>query len=124
MNALIKILEEARAMQYRNGVTMREALALAMANQRRVTRMTEALHHGDSREPLQIQMPAAAYLDALLPRDREPTIDEIREAWKVCLEQSSLYGAAQRYEDRAEISAESLADAQGSHPPHLGRTKS
>ena len=46
------------------------------------------------------------------PEEKEPvSLDEIREAWKVCLEQSSLYGAAQRYEDRGEISAESLADA-------------
>ena len=57
---------------------------------------------------LQIQMPAASSLDALLPRDREPTIEEIREAWKACTEQSSLNGETEHYEAAAAVSAASF----------------
>ena len=97
MRALTKVLEEARALQLRNGVTAREALALAMAQQRRVGNThTPADPHDEDIEPLQINMPAASCLDALLPRDREPSIEEIREAWKECMDQISLCGEAGR----------------------------
>ena len=108
MSTLTKVLEEARTLQLRNGVTAREALALAMAAQRRTSRMAAAIHQHGCRVPLQIQMPAASSLDALLPRDREPTIEEIREAWKACTEQSSLNGETEHYEDAAAVSAASF----------------
>lgn len=95
MSALTKVLEEARALQLRNGVTAREALALAMAQQRRASRTQDSPQDEDI-EPLQINMPAASCLDALLPRDREPSIEEIREAWKECMDQISLCGEVGR----------------------------
>lgn len=110
MNSLTQILEEARAMQLRNGFTMREALAIAMARRRRLSYMPEASLEDGGPVPLRIQMPAALSLDALLPRDREPTIDEIREAWKECVEQSGLYGGAERYEVAPDASVESLPE--------------
>lgn len=91
MNALTKILDDAHEMQLRNGVSIREALALAMANQRRLSRMADAIRHGGD-EPLHARMPPASSLDARLPRDREPTIAEIRDAWKECMEQAGLLG--------------------------------
>lgn len=110
MNSLTQILEEARAMQLRNGFSMREALAIAMARRRRLSQMAEASLEEGGPVPLRIQMPAALSLDALLPRDREPTIEEIREAWKECVEQSSLYGGAERYEVVPETSADIHAE--------------
>jgi hypothetical protein len=62
--------------------------------------------------PLRIDMPAALRLDSLLPRDREPTMEEIREVWKECVEQSSLYGGAERFEVVVETSAEPLPENQ------------
>ncbi len=91
MSALTKVLEDARALQLRNGVTIREALALAMANQRRICRMADAIRNCGN-EPAHIDMPPASSLDARLPRDREPTIAEIRDAWKECMEQAGLWG--------------------------------
>lgn len=109
MNSLTQILEEARAMQLRNGFSMREALAIAMARRRRLSQMAEASLEEGGPVPLRIQMPAALSL-MLLPRDREPTIEEIREAWKECVEQSSLYGGAERYEVVPETSADIHAE--------------
>jgi len=85
-NPLSKVLEEARALQLRQGITAREALALALANERRALRM-DTTDPSDTQQRL-INMPAAACLDARLPRDREPSVEEIREAWKECVEQS------------------------------------
>lgn len=104
MSTLTKILEEARALQLRNGVTAREALALAMAGQRRMSRAPASIGDDDM-VPMHVQMPAASCLDGLLPRDREPTIEEIREAWKACMEQSGLYGGAERFQELADMSA-------------------
>ena len=110
MRALTKILEETRVLQIRNGVTTREALALALAQQRRRLLMPGNVNEGDGAQPLQIQLPAASRLDALLPRDREPTMEEIREAWKECTEQSSLNGGNEHFEDLAEISPQPAWD--------------
>jgi hypothetical protein len=110
MNSLTQILEEARAMQARNGYTMREALAIAMARRRRLSYMPETSAEDGGPVPLRIQAPAALNLDALLPRDREPTLEEIREAWKECVEQSSLYGGAERYEAVTETRAEPVQE--------------
>ncbi len=110
MNSLTQILEEARAMQLRNGFSMREALAIAMARRRRLSHLPDAGDGSGGPVPLRIQTPAALNLDALLPRDREPTIDEIREAWKECVEQSSLYGGAERYEVIPETAVDPLPE--------------
>jgi hypothetical protein len=96
MRILTKVLEEARVLQLRNGVTAREALAMAVAQQRRAGPVGETETGNQFEAPLQIGMPAASCLDSLLPRDREPTIAEIREAWKECMEQVSLYGEGDR----------------------------
>ena len=103
MRALTKILEETRVLQLRNGVSTREALALVLAQQRRVQQAAGTGQEDVGPRPLQIQLPAASRLDALLPRDREPTVEEIREAWKECTEQSSLFGGTEHFEDVAEI---------------------
>ena len=84
MSALGKVLEGARVMQLRHGVSMREALALAIASARRSSRSLDTPH---SDTDAILRMPHAASLDALLPRNREPTIEEIREAWKHCVAQ-------------------------------------
>ncbi len=95
MNVLTKILDDACELQLRSGVSIREAVALAMANQRRLIRMADAIRHcGD--EPIHVQMPPASSLDARLPRDREPTIAEIRDAWKECMEQMGRWGETER----------------------------
>ena len=64
MRALTKILEETRVLQIRNGVTTREALALALAQQRRLRHMPGTANEGDGAQPLQIQLSAASRLDA------------------------------------------------------------
>lgn len=86
-SALTRILEQARALQLRQGISAREALAMALANARRAKRLTPSGDLADT-QPMQMPLPSAACLDAQLPRDREPTIEEIREAWNECLEQS------------------------------------
>lgn len=84
---LARVLEQARALQLRQGMSAREALAMALANARRAKRLTPAGDLADT-QPIQAPLPSAACLDARLPRDREPSIEEIREAWNECLEQS------------------------------------
>jgi len=91
MAPLTKILEQARVLQLRTSVGKREAIALAMANERRTERNAGPVAGSDAAKPMQLPLPAASCLDALLPRNREPTMDEIREAWKDCMEQSSVY---------------------------------
>lgn len=86
-SALARILEQARALQARQGISAREALAMALANARRAKRLTPSGELADT-QPIQMPLPSAACLDARLPRDREPTIEEIREAWNECIEQS------------------------------------
>ena len=89
-NPLTTILEQARALQLRQGMTAREALALALANERRARRELAATDAGDH-EVMRISMPAGACLDARLPRHREPSIEEIREAWQECMEQPAAF---------------------------------
>ncbi|MEP7156617.1 MAG: hypothetical protein ABI905_12640 [Betaproteobacteria bacterium] len=93
MAPLTKILEQARVLQMRTRVGKREAIAMAMANERRSDRLSDtgAMRAANEPAPAQLQIPAASCLDALLPRNREPTMEEIREAWKDCMEQSSIY---------------------------------
>jgi hypothetical protein len=86
-SALARVLEQARALQSRQGLSAREALAMALANVRRAKRLTPSGDLADT-QPIQVPLPAAACLDARLPRDREPSIEEIREAWNECIEQS------------------------------------
>ncbi len=88
-NPLTTILEQARALQLRQGMTAREALALALANERRAQRELAAADAG--RDVMRIAMPAAACLDSRLPRHREPSIEEIREAWQECMEQPAAF---------------------------------
>lgn len=97
MAPLTKILEQARVLQLRTRVGKREAIALAMANQRRTERNAEAsTEDSASSEPAAPPLPAASCLDALLPRNREPTMEEIREAWKDCMEQGNVFNAQGR----------------------------
>ena len=89
-NPLTTILEQARVLQHRQGMTAREALSLALANERRSRQELAAIEAGDQ-EVQRISMPAAACLDARLPRHREPSIEEIREAWQECMEQPAAF---------------------------------
>ena len=102
MAPLTRILEQARVLQLRKSVGKREAIAMALANQRRKERNSEMSKaaNGETKEndggagesaTAKLPLPAASCLDSLLPRNREPTMEEIREAWKECMEQSSLY---------------------------------
>lgn len=115
MSTLTKVLEQARALQIRNGVSAREALALAMATQRRTSRMADAIRAGSERVPFQTAMPAASCLDAMLPRDREPTVAEIRDAWNECVGQSILnavHAGNERGDERANMLAAPCAENQ------------
>ena len=102
MAPLTRILEQARVLQLRKSVGKREAIAMALASQRRKERNSEMNKEADGgtqagsddageSAPTKLPLPAASCLDSLLPRNREPTMEEIREAWKECKEQSSLY---------------------------------
>ncbi|MEO8104260.1 MAG: hypothetical protein ABI790_17230 [Betaproteobacteria bacterium] len=110
MGELTKLLEEVQALRMRNGGSTRDALAQVMANQQRSLGSSAAAPDRSGNAALQIQLPAASRLDELLPRDREPTIEEIRQAWKECTEQASLYGAPEHFEDIAEITLLPLPD--------------
>lgn len=115
MSTLTKVLEQARALQLRVGVTAREALALAMATQRRTSRMAEAIRAGSERVPFQTAMPAASCLDAMLPRDREPTVAEIRDAWNECVGRSILHtvhAGNERGEEGADMYTATRAEHQ------------
>ena len=106
MNALTKLLEDVRALRLRNGFTTRDALEIALGNQWGANAVTDTIDDIRDGLPTQNHLPAASCLAALLPRDREPTIEEIREAWQECVAQCSQYGAAEPYECVTVLSAE------------------
>lgn len=80
MSALGKILEGARVLRLRQRLSMREALAMSLARERR-------RRQGMDTTTLPV-LPSASRLDALLPRNREPTMEEIREAWQESLSEA------------------------------------
>ena len=106
MNALTKLLEDIRALRLRNGFTTRDALAIALGNQWDANAITDKIDVIRDGLPTQIHLPAASCLAALLPRDREPTIEEIREAWQECVAQSSQFAPAEPYKCVTVLSAE------------------
>ena len=97
MPSLTRILEVANALQLRDRLTRREALSRALTYAAHDNALSPSPTHAeDAPMPLKILLPAAMSLDALLPHDREPTTEEIREAWKQCVEESSLYRISER----------------------------